>query len=468
MRGELNQTHALTATFVVVIASFLTATAISRRASRMIDEDATLVQLNASPSLVHLTAARAEVRSVQLQIHDLVEGRSGADPAALHAALSSLDSEARAYLGLPLFPGEQPYWSRVEESLLRFSSSVQHTHERLEAGQRQQAEAMLATQIRPAADHALNALGKATEFNGRNLARLAAEISVARTRSRRLGTVLHLFAAVVAVISAVLLRAVVRRTSELQRAQTQFAEERAQELEAFAGRVAHDITNPLSAAVVAIELALRRLDEPERIRRSLEAGQRGLHNANLIVEGLLDFARAGGQPEPGASADLGQVVQAAMDELDSRARSARVELQVEPMPAEQLACSPGVLGSILSNLVANALKYMGESPRRRVVVRAAVREGAVRVEVEDTGPGLAEGLQAEDVFRMYVRGRGTQQPGLGLGLATVKRLVDAHGGRCGVRARRGEGCQFWFELPRVAAVALGAPAAEVVAATDRA
>jgi len=67
------------------------------------------------------------------------------------------------------------------------------------------------------------------------------------------------------------------------------------------------------------------------------------------------------------------------------------------------------------------------------------------VEIEDSGPGVAPEL-AERVFEPYFRAPGLTQQGLGLGLATVERMVVAHGGRVGVR-RGAIGALFWFELP---------------------
>jgi signal transduction histidine kinase len=71
----------------------------------------------------------------------------------------------------------------------------------------------------------------------------------------------------------------------------------------------------------------------------------------------------------------------------------------------------------------------------------------VHVEIEDTGPGVSPGLE-DAIFEPYRRGPVATQPGLGLGLATVKRLVIAHGGRLGVRNAPSGGAVFWFELPR--------------------
>lgn len=106
----------------------------------------------------------------------------------------------------------------------------------------------------------------------------------------------------------------------------------------------------------------------------------------------------------------------------------------------------GVLTSVVSNLAHNAVKYMGEREVRRVTVRAVEREAFVRLEVEDTGPGIPSDA-LDDIFLPYVRGRTHGKEGLGLGLATVKSLCEAHGGRVGVRSGVGQGSVFWIELP---------------------
>jgi signal transduction histidine kinase len=117
-----------------------------------------------------------------------------------------------------------------------------------------------------------------------------------------------------------------------------------------------------------------------------------------------------------------------------------------------------VLISLLTNLLRNAIKYMGASPTRRITVR--VIDGPARrlFEVEDTGPGVPESIR-DRVFEPHVRGPETGQPGIGLGLATVQRLARAHGGECGVRPRAGGGSVFWFDLPRATAAAASGPSA---------
>jgi signal transduction histidine kinase len=116
----------------------------------------------------------------------------------------------------------------------------------------------------------------------------------------------------------------------------------------------------------------------------------------------------------------------------------------------EVAMDRPVLGTVLSNLVSNAFKYTREAPVRQITLRAVAAPHDVRVEVEDTGPGIPPGLQ-EAIFEPYRRGPGVEQPGLGLGLATVKRLVLAHGGKLGVHAGPSGGAVFWIDLPRAPA-----------------
>jgi len=80
-----------------------------------------------------------------------------------------------------------------------------------------------------------------------------------------------------------------------------------------------------------------------------------------------------------------------------------------------------------------------------VVLRVRQRRGRVIFEVEDTGPGIPASLGTR-IFEPYFRGPNTSAPGIGLGLATVKRLWRRTADRSGVRAGARGGALFWFEL----------------------
>src|SRR2546425_444560 len=184
---------------------------------------------------------------------------------------------------------------------------------------------------------------------------------------------------------------------------------------------------------------------PAQSGEALQRAQSSLSRVRRIVDGLLEFARAGARPEVGARADLRVVAAGLLDELGPFAAQRHAALRFEDMPDCAVACSPGVLLSLLGNLLRNGLKYLGNAEVREVSLRVRPRRGRVLFEVEDTGPGIPPAL-GERIFEPYVRGPNTGAPGIGLGLATVKRLVVSHGGSLGVRTGANGGALFWFEL----------------------
>jgi signal transduction histidine kinase len=223
------------------------------------------------------------------------------------------------------------------------------------------------------------------------------------------------------------------------------AEARARDLEQFAERVAHDIRGPLSPMLMLLEHVRRSGGSSEALQKTLARAENGVRHVTAMIDDLLAFARAGGVPRPDARAPVAPAVQGTFDEAAEFAQQNRVELRAQVAGDLGVACAPGVLDSILSNLVRNAIKYMGNAPERRVSVRAFAARRVVRIEVADTGPGLAPDA-AECVFQPYVRANATGGAGFGLGLATVRRLADAHSGRVGVDSSS-SGATFWVELP---------------------
>jgi signal transduction histidine kinase len=219
-------------------------------------------------------------------------------------------------------------------------------------------------------------------------------------------------------------------------------------MEAFAGRVAHDVQGPLAPVSLAIHLVQRSLDRDDARQNTLERGRRSLAHVQSVIADLLAFACAGGSSKPGASASLREAVANVVHDLEGQALEAGVRILVDDLPLTSLTCAPGVLASILFNLVGNALKYMPPDSVERAVRVTGTRKNRslVRIEVTDTGGGLPSG-DPRRLFAPYVRGSGAAR-GLGLGLATVRRLVEAHGGHVGACPNEAtRGATFWFEMP---------------------
>jgi signal transduction histidine kinase len=214
----------------------------------------------------------------------------------------------------------------------------------------------------------------------------------------------------------------------------------------FAARVAHDLRAPLAVLEMRISSA-QRTSEPGLLKQTVDRiGRQGRRMAQ-IIDALFEFAQAGARPAPAQCAEIAEVIDDVTSDCRSIATEAGLELAVEPVPTATAACSSGMLGIVLSNLVHNAAKYVGAGARSdpRVTIRVQANGTIVRFEVEDNGPGLTPGTETA-IFEPFVRAS-NRKGGIGLGLATVKRLVEAHGGNVGVVSAPGRGCRFWFELP---------------------
>ena len=119
-------------------------------------------------------------------------------------------------------------------------------------------------------------------------------------------------------------------------------------------------------------------------------------------------------------------------------------------PEEELTVTADVtrIGQVIYNLLGNALTYTGGD--KTVTVQQTLREGRVRLEVRDTGKGIAP-EELPLIWNRYYRTKETHRRaviGSGLGLNIVRGILEQHGVPYGVESREGEGTTFWFELNR--------------------
>jgi two-component system sensor histidine kinase KdpD len=184
----------------------------------------------------------------------------------------------------------------------------------------------------------------------------------------------------------------------------------------------------------------------DETRRSFaEAIEQEAHRLNRIVGNLLDLSRLeSGTLQP----DRGWYEPTALiNEVAARLRPLvaphRLTLELpDELPPVHLDYSE--VDQVLSNLIENAAKY--SPPESEIRVSAAVIDGALRVEVNDHGPGVAREAMPR-LFEPFFRGTRAQRGGSGLGLAVARGLVEAHGGRIWAENRPEGGARFSFEIP---------------------
>lgn len=437
--------RALIASFAAVAVTFTTGIALAQIFNARIRSAAEEITGDSSPSVAWLSSMRSTLSELDVRVDDVVEacraGRCGPPPDRIPELREALRHTWEDYRTLPTLPGESDRWSVVDRPLTQLDDALALTLAAVAGGDAAGAGERFRGTVQPLTRRVDAGIATLIAFDHEQGLLVARRIDVLARRGIATAVVLDALSIGLTIFAAALALRVVQRYQRSLR-------ERAQALDEFAGRVAHDVKGPLASTAAALHV-LRAEATTERGKASVEGARRGVVRVQRLVDGLLEFARAGAAPSREASADVREVIEDVLTELRPIASEHRVELRVANVPPDAVACSPGVLTSIVSNLVRNAIAHMGSSPVREVRIRSRRTEAdaAVRVEVEDTGPGIPETFAAR-VFEPFERGPDAQHPGSGLGLANARRFVSAHGGHIGFTSTPGRGAMFWFELPR--------------------
>jgi signal transduction histidine kinase len=220
--------------------------------------------------------------------------------------------------------------------------------------------------------------------------------------------------------------------------------------------VSHDLRTPLASARALIEaVADGVVDDPDASARYLASARGELAKLGRLVDDLFELARidAGVLQLELQEISLRDLVSDTLSSFGPEAKRRGVRLVGEIAPeVDPVLANPSKLQRVLYNLVSNALRHT--PPDGTVFLRAEPKENVVRVEVADTGEGIApENLPR--VFERSFRGERSRaapetgdDSGAGLGLAIARGLVEAHGGKIEVASRLGEGSRFSFTLQR--------------------
>ncbi len=237
------------------------------------------------------------------------------------------------------------------------------------------------------------------------------------------------------------------------------AERRKQE---FLSMVSHELRTPLTVILGALDLALMQIDlrprflPPEaeellgQIEKVLRLANRQVEIETRLVEELLEVSRLemhtfelSLQRE-----NLVTIIEETVTNQQQVAPTRSIELVLPLEEVVPVIADAGRIGQVLTNYLANALKY---APVDRVIcVRLEVTGTVARVSVCDQGPGLTPEEQQRVWERFYqVAAPGHQGPdgGLGLGLAIARVIVEQHHGQVGVQSAPGRGSTFWFTVP---------------------
>ncbi|MGA9897522.1 MAG: PAS domain S-box protein [Terriglobales bacterium] len=237
---------------------------------------------------------------------------------------------------------------------------------------------------------------------------------------------------------------VIERTAQLETAKN--------ELEAFTYSVSHDLRAPVrhiaGFCTILMEDCAPQLDA--EAKRHLARIQEGTRRMGVLVDELLALARVGRQSLSWQPTRLNTLVDDVVTLLKPDTEGRQVEWKIAELP--QVNCDPTLLRQVFQNLISNALKYSRTRDAAVIAVGSLPGSAPPTIFVRDNGVGFSM-KYADKLFGVFQRlHRDDQFEGTGVGLATVQRIVQKHGGRAWAEAEVDKGATFYFTLGQAPAV----------------
>jgi DNA-binding response OmpR family regulator len=234
-----------------------------------------------------------------------------------------------------------------------------------------------------------------------------------------------------------------RQLAETRAALVEELEWRNRELEAFSGSVSHDLRGPLQIISSFAETMLDEDDGPlsDQIRHRVQRIHAAAERMADLVESLLILARASRGDLRRQEFDLSETTRQVAVEVEAREPGRKVEFVIQDQMSAY--ADEGLVRVILENLINNAFKFTRRAEHPVIEIGCTPRGFFVR----DNGAGFPAGKVGE-LFRPFARLHSADDfPGTGIGLTTVHRAVERHGGEIWAEGEDGRGAAFWFTLP---------------------
>ena len=218
-----------------------------------------------------------------------------------------------------------------------------------------------------------------------------------------------------------------------------------EELEAFTYAVSHDLKSPLGriSGLASLLLISNESQISEKDRYLLQLIVQSSEKLTELVSHLLNLGKIGQTELNYNKVNLSQICDQVIENLPPTKRKVKFSID----PNMQTWGDKTLLHSVMQNLLTNAVKYSSKNPEAEVQVGAHEADGYTLCYVRDNGVGF-DMSEADKLFlpfkRLYT---GTNFEGTGVGLSTVKRIIERHEGKIWAEAKPGEGATFYFTLP---------------------
>jgi signal transduction histidine kinase len=219
------------------------------------------------------------------------------------------------------------------------------------------------------------------------------------------------------------------------------------QLEAFSYSISHDMRGPLRAMQQYSQILLEdcRPHLPETSCEYLDRIARAAHRLDRLIQDVLTYSRVARAAMPLVPVDLDKLVREILQQYPTfQPPKARIDV-VDPLPS--VIGHEASLTQCISNLIANAVKFVPHGRQPEIRVRTGKQNGTVQVWFEDNGIGIAPENQ-QRIFNIFERvNSDSEYEGTGIGLSIVKKTIERMGGDVGVESELGRGSRFWIRLP---------------------
>lgn len=220
------------------------------------------------------------------------------------------------------------------------------------------------------------------------------------------------------------------------------------DLQHFAAIAAHDLKSPLATITGFTELLYDSLREKVEIEEAsyLQAIKRSSARMTLLIDRLLDYSSVGLEIKPFENLSLNRAVKDVLENLKSAIEKNNAKIFFNDLPIVYGDAS--LLSQLVQNFISNAIKF--RAPQRALEIHIDAKEDGLSwlVCIRDNGVGF-DPKNKEDIFSLFKRLDGTKaQIGLGIGLATVRKVIELHGGKVWAESEPGIGSSFFFTLPK--------------------
>jgi len=425
-----------------------------------IEDRARLIATDSMPGLSY--ASQIEVytyqKSLLVQKHILTNDQMEKHrlDAQIHFIAADSDRLLEQYRNTPFGDIERPLFNQVVATRTPYLAAVEKVLRLSRAATSAAAQVELQKVFEPESRLYLEALHASTEHN-RKEANEAARLIQEKVVTARRATIVEVLASLLgALICAFLLAHVVAQTEaagrsievlnrELQERIGDLTEVN-QELEAFTYSVSHDLRAPLrhidGFSKILLDDSADRLSELGK--RAVDRIRYGAQQMGRMIDDLLEFSRLGRRDVSRRPTNLRSLVDETIETLKPVLEERDIDLRIGELPV--LDCDPALLKHVMVNLLSNAIKFTVHSKPAVIEIGQIAGNEPPVVYVRDNGVGF-DMRYVDKLFGIFQRlHRREDFEGVGVGLATVQRVIHKHGGRVWAESEIGKGATFYFSL----------------------